>query len=74
MLLLSVHISELRILDTEANKHFVKNDPLYEATPLTRCYTQQAIRPIIDSETNHKMYFIKVPCIYKAFGFTDLIL
>ena len=49
----SLPISVLRILDTEANKFYDRNHQ-YDAAPLTRCYTQHALRPFIDSETNHK--------------------
>ena len=63
----SLPISVLRILDTEANKN-----QLYDAALLTRCYTQHALRPFIDSETNHKRHFIKIPFINKGFEFIDL--
>ena len=54
-------ISVLRILDTEANKFYDRNHHLYDVALLTRCYTQHALRPFIDSETNHKWHFIKIP-------------
>ena len=54
----SLPISVLRILDTEANKFYDRNHQLYDAALLTRCYTQHALRPFIDSEINHKRYFI----------------
>ena len=50
----SLPISVLRVLETEANKFHDRNHPLYDAALLTRCYTQHALRPFIDSETNHK--------------------
>ena len=43
-------ISVLCILDTEANKFYDRNHQLYDAALLTRCYTQHALRPFIDSE------------------------
>ena len=55
----SLPISVLRILDTEANKFYDRNHQLYDAARLTRCYTQHALRPFIDSETNRKRRFIK---------------
>ena len=61
----SLPISVLRILDTEANKFYDRNHQLYDAALLTRCYTQHALRPFIDSETNHKRHFIKIPFIIK---------
>ena len=54
----SLPISVLRILETEANKFYGRNHPLYDAALLTRCYTQHALRPFIDTEANHKRHFI----------------
>ena len=65
-------ISVLRILNTEANKYYDRNHQLYDAALLTRCYTQHALHPFIDSETNHKRHFIKVPFINKGIEFIDL--
>ena len=62
----------LRILDTEANKFYDRNHQLYDAELLTRCYTQHALRPFIDSEINHKRHFIKIPFINKGIEFIDL--
>ena len=39
---------------------------------LTRCYTQHALRPFIDSEINHKRHFIKIPFINKGIEFIEL--
>ena len=60
----------LRILDTEANKFYDRNHQLYDAALLTRCYTQHALRPFIDSETNHKRHFIKIPFINKGITYS----
>ena len=68
----SLPISVLRILDTEANKFYDRNHQLYDAALLTRCYTQHTLRPFIDSETNHKWRFIKIPFINKGIEFIDL--
>ena len=68
----SLPISVLRILDTEANKFYDRNHQLYDAALLTRCYTQHALRPFIDSETNHKRHFINIPFINKGIEFIDL--
>ena len=43
----------LRSLDTEANRFYDRNHQMYEAALLTRFYTQHALRPFIDSESNH---------------------
>ena len=68
----SLPISVLRILDTEANKFYDRNHQLYDTALLTRCYTQHALRPFIDSEINHKRHFIKIPFINKGIDFIDL--
>ena len=68
----SLPISVLRILDTEANKFYDRNHQLYDAALLTRCYTQHALRPFIDSEINHTRHFIKIPFINKGIEFIDL--
>ena len=49
----SLPIAVLRSLDTEANRFYDRNHQLYNAALLTRCYTQHALRPFIDSESNH---------------------
>ena len=63
----SLPISVLRILETEANKFYGRNHPLYDAALLTRCYTQHALCPFIDTEANHKRHFIN-----KGIEFIDL--
>ena len=40
---------------------------------LTRCYTQHALRPYIDSEINHIRHVIKIPFINKGIEFIDLL-
>ena len=44
---------------------------MYEAALLTRCYTQHALHPLIDSEMNQR-HFIKIPFINKGIDFIDL--
>ena len=46
----SLPISVLRSLDTEANKLYDRTNRLYDAALLTRCYTQHALRSVIDSK------------------------
>ena len=46
---------------------------MYEAALLTRCYTQHALRPYIDSEINHIRHFIKMTFINKGIEFIDLL-
>ena len=69
-------ISVLRSLDTEANKFYDRTNRLYDAALLTRCYTQHALRPVIDSKIDHIsilskfLLLIKVwtLLIYRAFS------
>ena len=61
----SLPISVLRSLDTEANKFYDRTTRLYDAALLTRCYTQHALRPVIDSKIYHIRHFIKLPLINK---------
>ena len=49
-----------RILDNEANKLYDNRHQLYAAAPF------------IDSEVNHKRYFIKIPFINRGIDFIDL--
>ena len=68
----SLSISSKRKLDEQANKFYDRKHDLYEAALLTRCYTQHALRPYIDSEINHIRHFIKIPFINKGIEFIDL--
>ena len=55
--LVTLSISSLRNLDIEDNKFYYRAQRLYDAAILTRCYTQHALRPYIDSEINHIRHF-----------------
>ena len=68
----SLPIAALRSLDTEANRFYDRKHQMYDAALLTRCYTQHALRPFIDSEANHIRSFIKIPFINKGIDFIDL--
>ena len=68
----SLSVSSLRKLDDEANKFYDRKHDLYETALLTRCYTQHALRPYIDSKSNHIRHFIKIPFINKGIEFIDL--
>ena len=59
-------------MDEEANKFYDRKHDLYHTALLTRCYTQHALRPYIDSEINHIRHFIKIPFINKGIDFIDL--
>ena len=68
----SLLIPVLRILDIEANRFYDLNHQMYEATLLTRCYAQHALRTFIDSELNHQRHFVKIPFINKGMDLIDL--
>ena len=68
----SLPIPVLCILDIEANRFYDRNHQMYEAALLTRCYTQHALHPFIDSEINHKRQFIKIPFINKGIDIINL--
>ena len=70
--LASLSVSSLRKLDYEANRFYDRKHNLYEAALLTRCYTQHALRPYIDSEIRHIRHFINIPFINKGIEFIDL--
>ena len=55
-----------------ANVFYDRNHQMYEAALLTKCYTQHALRPFIDSESNHIRSFIKIPFINKGIDCIDL--
>ena len=44
----------------------------YDSAILTRCYTQHALRPYIDSEINHIRHFIKIQFVNKGIEFINL--
>ena len=70
--LVTLSISSLPILDIEANKFYDRTHQLYDAAILTRCYTQHALRPYIDSEINHIRHFIKIQFVNKGIEFINL--
>ena len=59
-------VTVLHKLEDEANKFYDRKHDLYEAALLTRCYTEHALPPYIDSEINHIRHFIKIPFINKG--------
>ena len=61
----SLPVAALRSLDTEANRFYDRNHQMHDAALLTRCYTQHALRPFIDSEANHIRSFIKFLSLIK---------
>ena len=69
--LVTLSISSLRNLDIEANKFYDRAHRLYDAAILTRCYTQHALLPYIDSEINHIRHFIKIQFVNKGIEFIN---
>ena len=70
--LVTLSISSLCNLDIEANKFYDRAHRLYDAAILTRCYTQHALRPYIDSGINHFRHFIKIQFVNKGIEFIKL--
>ena len=70
--LVTLSISSLRNLDIEANKFYDRAHRPYDAAILTRCYTQHALRPYVDSEINHIRHFIKIQFVNKGIEFINL--
>ena len=59
-------------MDIEANKFFDRAHRLYDVAILTRCYTQHALWPYIDSEINHIRHFIKIQFVNKGIELINL--
>ena len=70
--LVTLSISSLRNFDIEANKFYDRANRLYDAALLTRCYTQHALPPYIDSEINHVRHFIKIQYVNKGIELINL--
>ena len=68
----SLSIASQRKLDEKANKFYDRKHDFYQTALLTRCYTQHALRPYIDSAMNHIRHFIKIPFINKGIDLIDL--
>ena len=58
--LVTLPISLLRNFDIEAYKFCDRAYQLYDATLLTRCYTQHALQPYVDPKISHIRHFIKI--------------
>ena len=69
--LVSPIISPFRNVDTEANESYGRAHRLYDIALLTRCYTQHALRPYIDSEINHIRHFIKIHFVNQRIEFIN---
>ena len=68
----SLSISALREIDEQADKIFLRNDPLNSTAALIQRYTQHVLKPHIDAESDHKRSFLKIPFINKGIDFIDL--
>ena len=70
--LVTLSISSLRNLDIEAYKRYDIAHRLYDAVFLTRCYTQPALCPYIDSRINHIRHYTKIKFVNKGIEFVTL--
>ena len=64
--LVTLSISSLRNLDIEAYRFYDRAHCLHGAALLTRCYTQHALWPYIDSKINQIRHFIKIQFVNKG--------
>ena len=53
-------------------KFYDRAHRLCDSAILTRCYTQHALRPYIDSEINHIRHFIKIQFVNQGIEFINL--
>ena len=70
--LVTLSNSSLHILDIEAIKFYDRTHQFYDVALLTQYYTQHALRPYIDSKTNHIRHFIKIQFVNKEIEFINL--
>ena len=70
--LVTLSVSSLCNLNIEGNKFSGRTHRLYDAALLTRCYTQHALRPYIDSKINHIRHFIKIQFVNRGIEFINL--
>ena len=68
----SLSISSLREVDQEADKIISRFHPCYNTASLIQSYSQHVLRPHIDTESEHKRFFLKSNYINKGIDFIDL--
>ena len=66
----SLSISSLKDIDEQADKIYLRTDPLVAC--LIQSYTQHVLKPHIDKESEHQRFFLKIPFINKGIDFIDL--
>ena len=70
--LTNLHISSLKKLDQESDRIIFRNHPLYQVACLIQRYTQHFLKPHIDSEEDHKRYFLKIQFLNKGIDLINL--
>lgn len=68
----SLPISSIRSIDEQADKIYLRTDPLIKTATLIQSYTQHVLRPHIDKESNHKRHLFKLQFLNKGIDFIDL--
>ena len=68
----SLSIASIRSIDEEADKIYLRTDPLIKTATLIQSYTQHVLRPHIDKNSEHKRHFLKLKFINKGIDFIDL--
>ena len=70
--LCSLSLTAKRNIDLQADKIVLRSDPLYNTASFIQHYTQHILSPHIDSDSDHKRFFLKVSFINKGIDFIDL--
>ena len=68
----SLSISSLKDIDEQADKIYLRTDPLVGTACLIQSYTQHVLKPHIDKESEHQRFFLKIPFINKGIDFIDI--
>ena len=68
----SLPIASIRSIDEEADKIYLRTDPLIKTATLIQSFTQHVLRPHIDKNSEHKRHFLKLRFINKGIDFIDL--
>jgi len=56
----------------QADEITLRTDPLIRTACLIQCYTQHVLKPHIDKDSEHQIYFLKIHFINKGIYFIDL--
>ena len=63
----SLSISSLKDTNEQADKIYLRTDPLVGTACLIQSYTQHVLKPHIDKESEHQRFFLKIPFTTRYF-------